>query len=291
MNNKELPNHLKYLEDNLNKMARTRMLYSVISIAAIILILSTGTYVAEESNAGSFVRGIDNFFDYPIALFAKTFDAGFSWFGYVLDYVPDLLYTFNMALFSTIVGAILALILSVFASGNLIKNKTIVWTARRIMDICRAFPELVLAITLLYLLGRSPIPAVIAIIIHTAGALGKLFSEAIENADNKQIEGLESVGSSWLSRIRFGVLPQVMPILLSYGLLRAEINVRASTILGFVGAGGIGEQLNTLIQWNFGAKITAVMFLLILTITLLDYFSTFTRQKLIGGSFIIPKDK
>ena len=121
--------------------------------------------------------------------------------------------------------------------------------------------------------------------------MGKLFSEAIENADNKQIEGLESVGSSWLSRIRFGVLPQVMPILLSYGLLRAEINVRASTILGFVGAGGIGEQLNTLIQWNFGAKITAVMFLLILTITLLDYFSTFTRQKLIGGSFIIPKDK
>tara|TARA_B100001741_G_C16461911_1_gene555601 strand:- start:581 stop:1042 length:462 start_codon:yes stop_codon:yes gene_type:complete len=150
------------------------------------------------------------------------------------------------------------------------------------MDICRSFPELVIALVLLYLLGKSALPAVIAIIIHTAGALGKLFSEAIENVDKNPIEGLESCGASWFTRIRFGVVTQALPLFLTYTILRFEINIRASTILGFVGAGGIGEQLYTNIQWKYEADTIAIMFLLVSTIIALDYLSSYWRKSLIG---------
>ena len=128
-----------------------------------------------------------------------------------------------MAFFSTLFGSIFAVFLSIFASKNLIKNKYVVSFCRRTMDILRSFPEIVIAMIFLYLMGKSEIPAVIAIVIHTSGALGKLFSEAIENVDFKPIEGLESCGSSWFLRIRFAVLPQVLPLFISYSLLRLEM--------------------------------------------------------------------
>ena len=188
-----------------------------------------------------------------------------------------------MAIFSTGVGAVFAVFLSLFSSQNLIKNRSVVSFTRRFMDLCRSFPELVIAMIFLYLMGKSLLPAVIAIVIHTSGALGKLFSEAIENIDQKPIEGLESVGASWWIRVRFGIMPQVLPLFFSYSLLRLEINVRASTILGFVGAGGIGEALSTVIQWRYGDEILAIMTLLVLTIVALDYLSSFFRNQLIKG--------
>jgi phosphonate transport system permease protein len=134
----------------------------------------------------------------------------------------------------------------------------------------------------LYLMGQSPVPAVIAITIHTTGVLGKLFSEAIENADMRPVEGLQSAGASWFSRVRFGVLTQVLPLFFSYTLLRVEINVRASTILGFVGAGGIGEALSAMIQWRHGDQICAIIVLIVATITALDYLSSYVRNRFIG---------
>ena len=128
------------------------------------------------------------------------------------------------------------------------------------MDFCRAFPELVLAMVLLFLMGKSAVPALIAVAFHTVGALGKLFSEANENIDMKPGEGLKATGANWFQQVRYGVIPQVLPNYLSYALLRLEINVRASTILGFVGAGGIGEQLTANIQWTYGADVLAISF-------------------------------
>ena len=278
-----LPQHIQQLEDNLQRMSRMRMLYSGLAIGITVFIVTSGITVANNYNAGSFSRGIQNFFDYPVDLFREAFAAGWSWFGLLFHYMPDLLSTINMALFSTSVGALFAVILSVFSSKNLISNPYIVNSVRRLMDLCRSFPELVIAMIFLYLMGKSLLPAIIAISIHTAGALGKLFSEAIENIDRKPLEGLESVGASWLMRVRFGVLPQVLPLFFSYALLRLEINVRASTILGFVGAGGIGEALSAVIQWRYGDEILAIMALLVSTIILLDYLSGFVRTRLITG--------
>lgn len=278
-----LPQHIQEIEDNLRQMNRTRMLYSAIAIGVTVFIISSGLTVASNYNAGSFGRGIQNFFNYPVDLFSEAFAAGWSWFGLLFHYLPELLSTINMALFSTAIGAVFAVILSVFSSKNLINNPYIVNSVRRFMDLCRSFPELVIAMVFLYLMGKSLLPAIIAISIHTAGALGKLFSEAIENIDRKPLEGLESAGASWLKRVRFGVLPQVLPLFFSYSLLRLEINVRASTILGFVGAGGIGEALSTVIQWRYGDEILAIMALLVSTIILLDYLSGFVRSRLIAG--------
>lgn len=278
-----LPEHIQSVETNLKQLNRIRAIYTFIGLAAVLFILSSGVTVANNYNAGSFGRGVQNFFDYPIDLFEEAFAAGWSWFGLLLVHLPDLLSTINMAIFSTGVGAVFAVFLSLFSSQNLIKNRSVVSFTRRFMDLCRSFPELVIAMIFLYLMGKSLLPAVIAIVIHTSGALGKLFSEAIENIDQKPLEGLESVGASWWIRVRFGILPQVLPLFFSYSLLRLEINVRASTILGFVGAGGIGEALSTVIQWRYGDEILAIMTLLVLTIVALDYLSSFFRNQLIKG--------
>ena len=278
-----LPGHLQALEDRLHTLERQRAIYTLIGIAATALVVWFGIKVANEQNASPFSQGISKFFDYPADMIAEAWEAGWSWPPLLVKYFPELLATFNMALFSTFLGFCFAVILSCFASANLIKNPWVVQFVRRFLDITRSFPELVIAMIFLYLMGKNELPAIIAITIHTTGALGKLFSEAIENIDKKPLDGLQSAGAGWTKRVRFAVLPQVLPLFLSYALLRLEINVRASTILGFVGAGGIGEALSTVIQWRYGDEIVAIMVLLILTITLLDYFSSFLRGRLIGA--------
>ena len=279
---KSIPDHIQKIDNDLLKLERAKRNYSFLSIGIVILVCYLGISVSENSNAGSFARGISSFFDYPLDIISEAYQSGFSFYGLIIKYIPVLIETINMAVFSTTVGFIGGLIFSIFSARNLIKNPTVIFWVRRLMDVCRAFPELVIALLFLYLMGKSALPAVIAISIHTAGALGKLFSEAVENCDMKQIEGLESVGAKWIMRVRFGIIPQVFPILLSYTLLRLEINVRASTILGFVGAGGIGEILSKNIQWKYGADICAVILILVLTITAIDYLSRYFRGILIG---------
>ncbi|MEM1275139.1 MAG: phosphonate ABC transporter, permease protein PhnE [Pseudomonadota bacterium] len=277
-----LPQHLQQLELELHKMARIRTLYTMLGIGVTALIVVFGIGVANEYNAGSFSRGMQNFFDYPFDMIAEAWQTGWRWWGLLPKHMPELLSTINMALFSTFIGFVCAIVLACFASANLIKNKAIVLFTRRSLDLMRSFPELVIAMIFLYLMGKNLLPAVIAISIHTTGALGKLFSEAIENIDKKPLDGLQSCGAGWIQRVRFGVIPQVMPLFWSYALLRLEINVRASTILGFVGAGGIGEALSTNIQWRYGDEICAIIVLLVCTIVALDYLSGYLRGNLIG---------
>ncbi|MFM7444166.1 MAG: PhnE/PtxC family ABC transporter permease, partial [Tabrizicola sp.] len=157
---------------------------------------------------------------------------------------------------------------------------------RRTMDALRAIPEIVIALVLIFILGGGPVPAVIAIALHTGGALGKLFSEVAENADLKPVEGLQSVGATWGQRMWLGVIPQVAPNWLSYALLRFEINVRASAILGFVGEGGIGYDLKIAMQWGQGRydEVVAIFALLFVTIVVIDQISDRYRQKLVKGN-------
>ena len=279
---KALPANLEQIEVNLKILTNQRTRASLLGIAILILVFFGGTLVSLEANAGSFGRGIANFFNYPKDLFVDTFEMGWRYWPRVIKYIPELITTLNIALFSTSIGFVLAVIFAIFSSRNLIRNKRVIQFTKFLMDVTRSFPTLIIAMVFLYLMGKSSLPAVIAITIHTAGALGKLFTEAIENCDGKPIEGLSSVGATWTQKIRFSVLPQVLPLFLSYGILRLEINVRESTILGFVGAGGIGEMLAALIQWNYGADVLACMFLLVGTIIALDYLSAYWRHKLIG---------
>ncbi|MBM7066127.1 phosphonate ABC transporter, permease protein PhnE [Actibacterium sp. 188UL27-1] len=278
-----LPEHLTQLEVELKRLQRRKSSYTVVAIVITVAIFMVGVDMANSANATPFSQGFRKIFDFPIDMFKLSWELGFvKWANRVVEFLPDLILTLNMAVLSTFLGFVFAVVLACFASQNIMRSTVIVTFTRRMLDLFRSFPEIVIALIFLYLMGKSLLPAVIAITIHTTGALGKLFSEAIENIDTKPLEGLQSVGGSWVSRIRFGVFPQVMPIFFSYAILRLEINVRASTILGFFGAGGIGQALSNVIQWRDGGRVTAIFVLLVATIIALDYLSDWIRSRMIG---------
>jgi phosphonate transport system permease protein len=267
-------------------MERRRKLYSMIGILMMVAVLVSGYGLASSMNSGSFLGGLEKFFDYPGEIVREAWDAGSGFFGLVVQFIPALIETLNIAGAATLVGGAAAVVLAFLGSSNLgVKPPVVVPIVRRIMDSMRAFPELIIALFLIFILGSSPVPAMIAVAFHTAGALGKLFSEVNENTDADPVEGLASCGANWLQRMRFGVLPQVLPNYLSYFMLRFEINVRASAILGFVGAGGIGTELRRTIGWGQGAgdETAALFFLLILSIFVIDQLSSFMRQRLVFG--------
>jgi phosphonate transport system permease protein len=155
---------------------------------------------------------------------------------------------------------------------------------RRVLELFRAFPEIVIAGLLTAILSLGPIAAVFAVAVHTIGALGKMFFEVVENADMRPDEGLRAVGANWVERVRFGMVPQVLPNFVSYALLRTEINVRASTIIGAVGGGGIGEAFRLSLSRDHAAKTYAIIILLFLTILLIDWVSGYLRKKLVGNA-------
>lgn len=279
--------HLQEIGSAYDRLARNRSLYSVGLIVALVVVIFGGLVVAEEANSGSFWNGMSQFFDYPYDLLAGTFSAGWGWFGLLAKYFPFLMETINIAILATLIGFVLGGALSFFASRNLVSNRLVVFVMRRLMDITRAFPELVLALVLVLALGPTPVAAVLAVAFHTTGALAKLFSEINENADMRPVEGMRSVGAGWLQQMRFAILPQVLPNFFSYTLLRLEINVRASAILGFVGAGGLGAELKKVVDWNFGADITAIIVLLVIAITSIDYLSAYIRRAFIGKAGIL----
>ena len=270
------------LETQIVALERERRLYSGLLVVIIAAILIAGYSQAEGLNSGSFWLGLEKFFDYPGEIVLEAIDAGWAFPGLLWEFLPALIETINIALVATLIGTVLAVVLAFAGTRLLDVWPPLIPITRRMMDIMRAFPELIIALFLIYVLGGGPIPAMIAVAFHTAGALGKLFSEVNENIDQKPIEGLRSVGANWIERMRFGALPQVLPNYLSYMLLRLEINVRASAILGYVGAGGIGVELRRTIGWGQGAgdETAAIFMLLFLTIVAVDQLSSYLRLRL-----------
>ena len=274
------------MREELLAMRRRRQLYSFGSVLMVLAILGFGFEESNRLNSGNFLDGLSRFFDYPGEIVGEAWESGLvAMLGLMWKYLPALIETLNIAFVATILGGLLAVLLSFGSTRNLDVPGWVIPLTRRTMDVMRAFPELVIALFLIFLLGGSPVPAMIAVAFHTAGALGKLFSEVNENIDRKPIEGLKAVGGTWLQRMRFGVLPQVAPNYLSYFLLRLEINVRASAILGFVGAGGIGSELRKSIGWGkgYGDDTFALFLLLFVAVIVIDQISSHFRARLTGA--------
>ena len=273
------------LKADVVQMERRRRLYSAGTVLLVAAIIMAGYSEANDMNSGGFLSGLAQFFDYPSEIVIEAWQSGPAFFGLLWKFLPALIETLNIACAATIVGGVFAAGLAFLSTRNLDVWPPLIPVVRRVMDIMRAFPELIIALFLIFVLGTSPVPAMIAIAFHTAGALGKLFSEVNENADRKPIEGLQACGANWLTRMRFGVLPQVLPNYLSYFLLRLEINVRASAILGFVGAGGIGSELRRTIGWGKGAgdETAALFVLLLVSILAIDQLSSYLRRRLADG--------
>ena len=272
--------------DNYMAMTRRKRAYGGILLAIFVLLMVTGFQTVDARSAGGFWSGISQVFDFPAGVVREAWEKIDRMPANLVNFFPALLETINIAAVSTLVGAFLGLVLSLLSTRGLAKWPRMIPVFRRIMDIMRAFPEIVIALVLIFILGGGPIPAMIAIAIHTAGALGKLFSEVAENADLKPVEGLASVGANWSQRMLLGVIPQVAPNYLSYTLMRFEINIRASAILGFVGAGGIGYELRNAMTFGTGRfdLAAAIFVLLFLTIVFFDQLSSHYRNKLVKGN-------
>lgn len=205
-----------------------------------------------------------------------------EWFWNFKDWSRLLIDTLLIAYLGTLLGAVGAFFLCFYATANLEKRGWVRALCRRFLEFCRTVPEIVFALLFVVAFGLGPMPGVLALMIHTVGALGKLYAEVAENIDMKPVEGATATGATWVSSIRFGVLPQVMSNFASYTLLRFEINVRGAAVMGFVGAGGIGQDLMEAIRKFYYSDVSAILVLIIATVMIIDLVTERLRHALIG---------
>jgi phosphonate transport system permease protein len=266
---------------------RRRRLWNGVLLIIFVALLASGFVTTDARNAGGFWDGVAHVFDFPTEVLSEAWEKANLLPQHLVTYFPSLIETVNIAGAATLIGTMAGTLLSLLSTTGLARWPRLVGVFRRLMDILRALPEIVVALVLIYVLGGGPVPAMIAIALHTAGAVGKLFSEVNENASLKPVEGLASVGANWSQRMVLGIFPQVAPNYLSYALLRFEINIRASAILGFVGAGGIGYDLKNAMSWGQGKfdEAAAIFLLLFCTIVVVDQISSLLRNRLTKGAF------
>ncbi|MDX5300334.1 MAG: phosphonate ABC transporter, permease protein PhnE [Gammaproteobacteria bacterium] len=195
-------------------------------------------------------------------------------------YVSEMVTTVQIGLWGTLLAIVLAIPFGILSSENLVPW-WIYQPVRRLMDAFRAINEMVFAMLFVVAVGLGPFAGVLALFIHTTGVLAKLFSEAIESIDPGPVEGVRATGANWLQEIIYGVIPQVMPLWISYALYRFESNVRSATVVGMVGAGGIGVVLWESIRGFMFAETCAVMLVIIVVVSSVDVLSQWIRKRLI----------
>ena len=197
-------------------------------------------------------------------------------------YMEGLAQTLAIAFLGTLLAAILALPFGFLAARNVIPNIFAHFAVRRVLDTLRAIDTLIWALIWINVVGLGPFAGILAIMTSDFGAFGKLFSEAVEATDSKAVEGIVSTGGGRLHSVRFGLLPQVLPVFLSQVLYFFESNTRSATIIGIVGAGGIGASLYEEIQVNEWQRVAFLVLMILITVALIDLVSTRLRSAIIG---------
>jgi phosphonate transport system permease protein len=195
-------------------------------------------------------------------------------------YLQEMVVTVQIALWGTALAVVCAVPLALLCSANI----SPVWVrqpVRRLMDAARAINEMVFAMLFIVAVGLGPFAGVLALWIHTTGILAKLFSEAVEAIDPQPVEGVRATGANALEEILYGVIPQVLPLWISYTLYRFESNVRSASVVGMVGAGGIGVVLWEIIRGFQYTETCAVMIIIVVTVTIVDLISARIRKALI----------
>jgi phosphonate transport system permease protein len=199
----------------------------------------------------------------------------FRWLALLFD-------TLLIALMALIFGSLGGFLLCFPASRNLAGHVAIYFICRRIAEIARTVPEIVYALIFVVAFGIGPFAGFLALTIHTIGAMGKLYAEANENIDERQLDGVRASGGNWFEVIRFAVIPQVLPNFTTYTLWRLELNIRSAAIVGFVGAGGIGQELYHAISFNYYEDVSAIVLMVVATIMVIDLICERLRHRLIG---------
>lgn len=253
---------------------------------AILALLVLGAGVVAEVKPGVFLENLPKFTTYLGRLFyldtgASVFTDIGEWFWGLRKWLGQLGDTLLIAYLGTLLGAMLAFVICFAAAANLTPQPGKRFVARRFLEFCRTVPEIVFALIFVVAFGLGPVPGVLAITIHTIGALGKLFAEVVENIDMKPVEGVIASGGTRWQAIRYGVVPQVLANFVSVALLRFEINVRGASVMGFVGAGGIGQDLIEAIRKFYYSDVSAILLLIIGTVMLIDIGTERLRHRLV----------
>ena len=195
-------------------------------------------------------------------------------------FIEKMLETVMIALWGTFLALFLAIPLA-FMSARNVAPAWLVWPVRRVMDLMRSVPDLVIGLIFVIIVGLGPPPGVLALALNTGGVLAKLFSEAVESIDKGPVEGVRATGAQPLHEIRWGILPQVAPLWTSFALYRFESNARAATVLGLIGAGGIGSTLiDAFNSYNY-REVSAIAIIVVVTVTLIDMLSQVMRKRLL----------
>lgn len=195
-------------------------------------------------------------------------------------YAGEMLITLQIAIWGTVLAVLCAIPFGLLSSAN-IAPAWVYQPVRRAMDAARAINEMVFAMLFVVAVGLGPFAGVLALWVHTTGILAKLFSEAVEAIDPQPVEGIRATGASKLEEIVYGVVPQVLPLWISYSLYRFESNVRAAAVVGMVGAGGIGVVLWEIIRGFYYAETCAVLIIIVLTCSVIDLLSAKIRKQFI----------
>jgi phosphonate transport system permease protein len=266
--------------------SRRRKLSSTLWIALFLLAFTVAAQVGEVS-VERLLRGLPMAADYvwrtiPVLRWESLGEDLAEWMWGLDLWVELLLDTILIGYTGTVLGAAAALLLS-FPASTTLAPRWVVEVSRRLLELARTVPTLVFALIFVYAFGLGPLAGVLALALHTMGALGKMFAEVHENADLRTVEAVYAAGGSWTQAMRYGVLPQSLPGLLSFGLLRFEINVREASVLGIVGAGGIGEELYLSVRQFSYPDISAILLLILLTVTLIDLLCGQLRHRVIGA--------
>jgi phosphonate transport system permease protein len=262
---------------------RLRLTLATAVFFAALVVASIGA----EVNLRTFFTYFGNFISYFDRIFtlengARVWTDIGEWFWGWRKWLSMLGETILISYVGTLFGAILAFALNFFAAENTSPAPWLRFLVRRVLEFARTVPGIVFALIFVIAFGLGPMAGVLAIAIHSTGALGKLFSEIVENADMKPVEGVRSTGANWVSCMRFAVLPQVAAGYASYALLRFEINVREASVMGFVGAGGIGQELVVAVRKFYYSDVSAILLLIVLTVFVIDIGTGWARGRLFG---------
>ena len=265
---------------------RSRRRYSLLIAAYVIVAIALSSISAEVAPLRLF-ENIGRFTSYIGRLFylesgAPVWTDPAEWYWGLARWLRLLGETLLMAYVGTVLGAAGAFFLSFLAAANVAPSRWLRILVRRFCEVCRTVPGLVFALMFVIAFGLGPMAGVLAVAIHTLGALGKLFAEVVENIDMKPVEGISSTGAAWHVAMRFGALPQTISNFVSYALLRFEINVREAAVLGFVGAGGIGQDLFEAIRKFYYSDVSAILVMILVTVAIIDTLTARVRHRLIG---------
>lgn len=247
--------------------------YRKLFTGLLIVIIYYWAISGTDSNPVNFVKGIPFMVDF----IARMFPPDVSNLG---RFLLKALETLQMAIVGSTLGALIALPLSFLAARNVMSNKFVYHAVRGIFDTCRGINEIIWGLIFVSMVGLGPFPGVLALAAHVTGALGRYFSESIETVDPEIIRAIISTGANKFQVIARGIFPQVKPLFVNYTFYYLENNFRAATVLGLVGAGGIGMELITSMRLFRNQEVFTILVIMVLSVAAIDRFSAYIRKKI-----------